>query len=116
MSEECKARTIWIPQVVATVGLLWALNPANPYSYYILLRWVCCAIFVFLTLQAVAQDKQGWAWSLGITAAVYNPIIRVHLNRDLWSVVNVVTIIVAVASIFMLKSEQEQKGQPNKPM
>lgn len=89
--------------------LLWALNPANPYGYSILLRWVCCALFVFLTLQSVARNKQGWAWTLGITATVYNPVARIHLNRDLWSVIGVVTIIVAVASIFVLKLGEEGK-------
>lgn len=63
----------------------------------------------FLTLRAVAQGKQGVAWTLGITAVVYNPIIRVHLTRKIWSMVNIVTIIMAVASIFILKSEKEQK-------
>lgn len=99
-------KRVWIPQTIAIPMLLWALNPENPYGYYVLLRVVCCGVFAFLTLQALAQDKQGWAWALGITAVVYNPFIRVHLNRDIWSIVNVATIIVAVASIVVLKSEK----------
>jgi hypothetical protein len=89
--------------------LLWALNPDNPYGYYVLLRVVCCGVFAYLTLQALTQEKHGWAWTLGITAVVYNPIIRVHLNREIWSVVNLVTIILAVASIVVLKSEKTEK-------
>lgn len=99
-------KRMWIPQTVAILMLLWALNPENPYGYYILLRVVCCGVFGFLTVQALAQDKQGWAWTLGVTAVIYNPVIRVHLNREIWSVVNVATIIVAVASIIVLKSEK----------
>ena len=91
--------------------LLWALNPDNPYGYYILLRFVCCAAFAYLTLQALAQGKEGWPWILGVIAAVYNPFIRVPLNRELWSVVNVVTIGIAVASIFVLKSPMREKGR-----
>jgi hypothetical protein len=111
--EESKIKFIWIPQFIATLMLLWALNPENPYGYYILLRLVCCAIFAFLTLQALAQDKQGWAWTLGITAVVYNPIIRIHLTREIWSVINVVTIFIALATIFVLKSEKQIRNQPN---
>ena len=32
-------KRIWISQAIATVMLLWALNPENPYGYYILLPW-----------------------------------------------------------------------------
>jgi len=83
--------------------LLWALNPDNPYGYYILLRWVSCGVFAFLASKALGAEQQGWVWMLGITAAVYNPIFRVHLTREIWSVVNVSTIAIAVASVFALK-------------
>ena len=97
-------KRIWIPQVIASIMLLWALNPDNPYGYYILLRWVCCGIFAFLAVRTYEnEEKQGWVWILGITAVVYNPIIRIHLTREIWSIINVITIGVAVASIFGIK-------------
>jgi len=99
-------KRIWVPQLVVSLMLLWALNPQNPYGYYILLRLVCCAAFAYVAIQALAREQQGWVWVLGVTAVVYNPIVRVHLTREIWSVVNVVTIIVAVASIILLKSEK----------
>lgn len=102
-------RRIWIPQVVTSAMLLWALNPNNPYGYYILLRWVCCAAFAYLAIQALAQKKHDWTWILGVIAAIYNPLIRVHLTREIWSVANVATIVVAVASIFVLRVESERK-------
>lgn len=93
--------------------LLWALNPANPYGYYILLRWVCCAAFAYLAFQALVQKKECWVWALGITAIVYNPVIRIHLTRDIWSVVNVATIAEAIASVFILKAESGNSPPPN---
>lgn len=104
-------RRIWVPQLVATLMLLWALNPENPYGYYILLRWVCCGIFAYLAFRKSKHGDQGWVWVLGITAAVYNPILRVHLTREIWSVVNVVTIGIALASVFSL----ERTGESEKP-
>jgi hypothetical protein len=92
-------RRTWIPQVIAILMLLWALNPNNPYVYYTLLRWVCCGIFAYQAFQAFERKMQGWVWILGITALFYNPFFRVHLNRELWSVVNVVTIIILITSI-----------------
>lgn len=97
-------KRIWIPQSISAVMLLWALNPENPYGYYILLRWVCCAAFAYVALKALAQGKEGWVWVLGVTAVVYNPILRIHLTREIWSVINVVTILVGASSIVVLKS------------
>jgi len=92
--------------------LLWALNPDNPYGYYILLRCVCCGIFAFLTIRASEnKEKQGWAWILVITAVVYNPVIRIHLTREIWSIINVITIGIAVASIFGIKVEAKNNKE-----
>ena len=88
--------------------LLWALNPENPYGYYILLRWVCCGIFAYLAFKGREQGHEGWVWILGTTAALYNPIFRVHLTREIWSVINVVTIVIAVASVFFLRVSDEK--------
>ena len=109
-------RRIWIPQTIATVMLLWALNPENPYGYYVFLRCVCCAVFAYLAIQAFAQKKEGWVWVLGVTAVVYNPIIRIHLTREIWSVVNVATIIIAALSVTVLKRATEQGTLSDKPL
>ena len=74
-------KRIWFPQLVCSGMLLWALNPENPYAYYILLRWVYCAVFAYLTWQAFIQGRHGWVWVLGFTGAIYNPLIPVHLTR-----------------------------------
>jgi hypothetical protein len=93
---------VWRPQLVAIVLLLWALYPYNPYGYYVLLRLVCCGVFAFLAYEAKSGDSEGWAWTLGILALLYNPVIRVHLTRELWSVINIATIVVLLWSIFGL--------------
>lgn len=100
---------LWIPQIICIIMLLWALNPNNPYAYYTLLRWVCCGVFAYLAFQSFEQKIQGGVWILGITALFYNPIFPVHLNRGLWSVVNVVTIGIAMASIFALRDKNKKQ-------
>lgn len=102
MSEQ---NTIWIPQVIASVMLLIALDPDNPYGYYVLLRWVLCGIFAYIAFQALENRKKEWVWIFGITAAVYNPIIKIHLGREVWSLVNLFTIGLAIVSISKLKEK-----------
>ncbi len=100
-------RKIWVPQLVVIGMLVWALNPTNPYGYYILLRWVCFGVFGYLALQAFDQRRQGWVWILGITAGLYNPIVPVHMTREIWSVINIATVLIAAASIVCITSIEE---------
>lgn len=101
-------KSIWIPQIVVIPMLLWAMKSGNPYGYYMLLRFVCCGVFAYLAYEAFERDKQVWTWILGITAALYNPIIRVHLSRDIWAIVNIVTVCIAIASIFIFKANNKK--------
>jgi Family of unknown function (DUF6804) len=102
-ADEGRGPFIWLPQAVASVLLLWALYPDNPYSYYTLLRWVVCGIFAFLAVKARDHDAGGWVWALGITAALYNPVVPVGLGREVWSLVNVATAGLALASLFVFR-------------
>ena len=105
---------IALPVIVVTMMLLWALYPENPYGYYILLRLVCCSAMAYLAMQALSCKKQGWVWILAVTALVYNPVFRIHLNRSLWSVINIVTIAIAWAGAYSLNSNQAKKSVENK--
>jgi hypothetical protein len=72
--------------------------------------WCVC---VRRRARAATRDQQGWVWILGITAAIYNPIFRVHLTRTTWPIVNVVTIAIALVSIFTLKVEKQSQPTTN---
>lgn len=93
------------PQIIGIGMLLWALNPSNPYGYYILLRWVCCAIFAYLAFRAYEIEKTPWVWILGVIAWIYNPIIRAPLAREIWTLINVITIVILIATLVVLKGE-----------
>lgn len=110
-----RTRAIWVPQVAVSVMLLWALYPENPYGYYVLLRWVCCAAFIFLSVVSFSQKKEQVGWIFGVLALVYNPIMPFYLNRAIWSVINVTTIVVSLVSIRYLRApvldEEDQSGE-----
>lgn len=92
-------KQIFWPQLLVCGMLVWALNSDNSYGYYQLLRIVCCAVFAYLAIHAAAQKQQGLAWVLGVTAFVYNPLWPVHFPREVWSVVNIASIVIALWSI-----------------
>ena len=104
---------VWQPQLVAIILLLWALFPFNPYGYYILLRLVCFGVFAYLAFEAKNRGSDSWTWLLGLLALLYNPFVRVHLSRELWSAVNIGTIIVTAVSVFGLPRDQSVEAPPS---
>jgi hypothetical protein len=85
-------------KILCVLLLLWALNPNNPYGYYVLLRWICSATFAYLAFHSFQSRLVPWVWVFGTAAGLYNPIFSVHLDRTIWSVVNVVTIALLLTS------------------
>ena len=88
-----------LPQIVIVLMLLLALNPKNPYGYYIIMRVIVCAEYSYLCVLAIRSKETNWTWILGALAFTYNPIIPLHLNRELWSVINVLSIFFTIIHI-----------------
>ncbi len=110
MTEHSEARSLlWLPHVVAGAFLLFALNRRNPYSYYVLLRYVCCPIFAYLAFELGLLEKIGWTLMLGSQAVLYNPVFRVRLNRDAWSLLNIVSCILLGAAYFASREARARR-------
>ncbi len=101
----------WLPQTICSIMLVGALFPGNPYEYYTLLRWVCCGVFLYLASNAYKQKQEGWTWIFGAIGLFYNPIFRVYLTREIWTIINIITAIIALASIFLLKDYKLKTNQ-----
>lgn len=100
-------------RVVAIIMLLVALMP-NPYGYYILLRWVICGICAYYVFEALKTRKHPWAWVFGIGAIIYNPIFPLHLGRSVWSVVNIASVVVVIASFSAMRQKRRADEQGEK--
>lgn len=82
---------------VAAVLLVVALAEL-PYGYYTLLRIVVCGVSAYGAFIAYGVQTEGWTLVLGMTALVFNPLIPIHLEREVWSIVDLVTAGVLFAS------------------
>ena len=79
-------------EALSIAFLLWAALATHPYGYYMFLRVWTCAACVHL---AIKSRRLGIKYLVGIccgVAVLYNPLIRVHLTRELWIVVNLATV------------------------
>jgi len=97
-------------QIVLIVLLLWALIPSNQYSYYQLLRLIMFIANLTLLNRIFKYKNDRWIWVFGTIALIYNPLFPIHLNRTVWSIINILTVIIYFVSIIKkITSEGEQK-------
>lgn len=65
-----------------------------PYDYYKLLRIISFLGFGYIVYSTYKNERLCSSNLIcSIAALVYNPIMKIHLNREMWFVVNIVTII-----------------------
>jgi hypothetical protein len=78
----------WIAPIIAmAIGIL-----PMPYGYYNLSRIIVCGCSLFFVYNSHLQKDTTFLWIFGFFAALYNPIIPIHLyDKELWMVVNLVT-------------------------
>ena len=97
--------------VMMMVMLGIALLPIRYYGYYVLLKIVICGGCAFLAAIDYGDGRKYLVWFMGGLAVLYNPIIRFPLGRELWMVINILTIIVLIA---VMKSTKQRGAVQNK--
>src|SRR5438477_307365 len=91
---------LYIAWLVAAVLLVVAATGKHPYSFYTLLRWICCAVFAFSAFTAHEKNRVLLVWIFGVLALLCNPIVPVQLQRDTWQIVDwFTTAAIAVAAV-----------------
>lgn len=85
--------------IIASVFLLFALADGLPYGYFMLLRLIVCGVSVFTALYAYEIDKTWGCWVFGFIALLFNPLIPVHLTREIWVVIDVITALTMLIAI-----------------
>ena len=86
---------IWLCSAAA---LLIALAPL-PYWYYTFLRIIVFAAAAFLTYQHYKHEQEFSVWValLGGIAILFNPLIPIHLSREIWAPIDVIA-----AAVFLV--------------
>jgi hypothetical protein len=75
---------------IVPAGMLFAALGHWPYGYYTLLR-VVVTTAALLTAFAYQRTKTFSVW-IGlflVVAAIFNPVVPLHLTRGVWSILNV---------------------------
>lgn len=99
-----------IPSLIAAAVLLGALAPW-PYGYYQLLRFVTCGVAVYVAFTVYTWQKLWVMWLFGFIALLFNPLIPIHLSRELWQPIDVVCAIIFLVVAFLVKEQKEKEGK-----
>jgi len=99
-----------IPALIAAAMLLGALT-ALPYGYYQLLRFVVCGVGVYVAYTAYNWQKMWAMWLFAFIAVLFNPLIPIHLSREIWQPIDAVCALLFATVAFVLRKpkEEEQK-------
>ena len=92
-----------IALTIASALLLLALFDGWQYGFFTVLRFVVFGSTAYVAYLAYQDQKEGWTWFLGAIAVVFNPFIPVYFTRDIWLIVDFITAVMLVVSVFVLK-------------
>ena len=102
-----------IPALIAALMLLGALAHW-PYGYYQLLRFVVCGVSIYVAVVAYRWQKLWATWLFGCIAVLFNPLIPIHLSRELWQPIDVACAVLFIIVTMILKeparTPEKQKG------
>ena len=80
-----------IARLIAIGLLIWAVVQPMPYDFYTLLRFVVCGVTAFGAFN-IYEKSQGAAYVYGGIALLFNPFFPIHLSKDTWQVIDIITV------------------------
>ena len=100
-SQLLEKRPHLISSSLAAIMLLLALAPW-PYGYYQLLKFVVCGASVYTAFKAYQWQKIWATWLFGFVAVLFNPLIPIHLSREIWQPIDIVCAILFMVIAIIL--------------
>ncbi len=82
------------------VVVIWTASLHWPhYNYYMVLRAVVFVVAGYGAYTAFKLQDKAWLWTFALIAVLFNPIIVVHLTRQIWLPINLITGIALLISL-----------------
>ena len=92
--------------IVCGILLLLAIPSWWPYGFYILLRWIICAVSIYVAYSFYKSKLTAWAFVFGAIAILFNPIYLVYLDKSSWVGIDFVSSILFFISAYSTKNDK----------
>ena len=96
---------IYIAAAFLFVGVL-----PLPHGYYMLLRFVACAVFAWAAYITYEKKVEVLPWVFGILAIAFNPIVKIHFPREVWGVVDLCSGLFLLVTSNKIQSNEKQSA------
>ena len=95
--------------LIASGFLFVALFNGLPYGYFTLMRFVVCAVSIYLAYKIYEENKESlWVWAFGFVAVLFNPIFPIYLKRAQWEIIDLIVGGFFVVSIFLVRIKNKE--------
>ena len=85
------------PVIYIAAALLLIGAVPLPYGYYSLLRIVATIVFVWAASVSYSRKYAVLPWAFALLAILFNPIIKIYLPKEVWSIIDVACAVFLVA-------------------
>ena len=89
-------------------ALLFIGAASLPYGYYMLLRIAACGFFIWAAVITYEKKSQYLPWIFGLLALLFNPIIKIHLPKELWVIIDICSAIFVLAAKSKLQEPESE--------
>jgi hypothetical protein len=93
---------------IILAGLLFLCLADFPYGYYQFVRFAATVGFGILAYLANEKGNKTEVVIYIILAVLFQPLLKIHLGRTLWNIVDVIVGIGLVVSIFIPNKNRKQ--------
>lgn len=97
-----------IPVAAAIAFLLLAVLGSWPYGFYTMLRLVVCGAAIYVAYAAARANIALWLWVMVGIALLFNPLVPVSFERELWRLIDLIVAIVFV--VLLLRNLRTVEG------
>jgi hypothetical protein len=78
-----------IAVIYLAASLLFIGAAPMPYGYYTLLRIVATGAFIWASFVTYERKHELLPWIFGLLAVLFNPLIKIHLPKELWAAIDI---------------------------
>lgn len=97
--------------LAAVAALLFLAAAPMPYGFYTFLKIVVFLSAGYMAYQGYLARKSGiWPWLWGIVAIVFNPVVVITMEKEIWMAVDILT--GAVFALVAFRAFQQEKKRP----
>lgn|SRR5574344_1109155 len=89
---------------ILSLALLLCLTPM-PYGYYVLIRFATMVIMAVMAYLLWQKEKKRLALIFGAVALLFQPFVKMALERGIW---NLVDVIVAIGLIIFIMVDSKK--------